>query len=173
MRFASTTDRYVLGSHLNDQGNWFSGKIEILKGQWQLIIYVGEGSSSPSEYTGGTRAGKTKIYIGNQKYSPVLASTIDKVPSGDCVHRWVFRANPQGVISEFAVWNRALTLTQIKGYWEQSRYGDMQKNEFYHVLNWGSKLNNYYYTDGVVGGIGGGQGNEYVPYRIATGSTIL
>ena len=62
---ATSNQRYTLGSFVKSDANWFSGQVEVLKGQWQLIVLVGEGSSTSISY--GDVAGKTRIYIETRK----------------------------------------------------------------------------------------------------------
>ena len=163
-----TSERYTLGMYLNNYGYWANGKVEILKEQWQLIIFVGKGSSASLSY--GDVAGETKVYIGNQKMSPVLVSTINKAPTGDCINSVGYDNQSPGIISEFAIWNRALTISQINGYWEQTRFVNLVDAKL-HIVNWGTRLNDVYHTDGVVHGRGGGSGNlPYIPYQVPPSS---
>ena len=128
-----------------DKSDWVSGKVEILKEQWQLIIFVGEGSSTQISY--GDIAGETKVYIGNQEMSPVLVSKINNVPIGDCISSIGYDNQSPGMISEFAIWNRALTTSQINGFWEETRYMKLTDTKL-HIVNWGTRLNDVYHTDG-------------------------
>ena len=144
---ATSNQRYTLGSFLKSDANWFSSQVEVLKGQWQLIVLVGEGSSTSISY--GDVAGKTRIYIGNQEMSPVLAANIDQVHTGDCLKSIGHDNQSPGMISEFVIWNKALTTSQINGFWQKTKYTNLI-NEKLHVVNWGTQLNDYYYTNGVL-----------------------
>ena len=102
--------------------------------------------------------------------SPVLVSTINKAPTGDCINSVGYDNQSPGIISEFAIWNRALTISQINGFWKQTRFVNLVDAKL-HIVNWGTRLNDVYHTDGVVHGRGGGYGNlPYIPYQVPPSS---